>query len=155
MIRNMLYIIQQSLKTKIIKTKNLLMIILFHFLFCSKHSEDEEQENRDTMLITFILGSHSIQWITRFINWRMKYMKEGKIHEIARPWLKGNLYKWTLTVASEVFLPANVSLAIDNHWHHPESFPITALSRLPEPLQNQLPKPRELPPNQLFFFFSY
>lgn len=85
----------------------------------------------------------------------MKYMKEGKILEKGRPWLKRNLYRRTLIVASEVFLPANVPLAIDDHSQHPESSPTTSLSCLPEPLQSRLPNPRELPPNQIIFFFSF
>lgn len=40
--------IQGSLKTNKIKTKNLLTIILFHFLVL-KHLEDEEQRNEETL----------------------------------------------------------------------------------------------------------
>lgn len=61
----MLYIIQWSLKTEIIKTKNLLTIILFHFLVCSQYSEDEEQENEERHY------AHNIY--IRFTDYTMNY----------------------------------------------------------------------------------
>lgn len=55
------------------------MIILFHFLVCSKHSEDEEQGNEER------LYAHNIY--IRFIDYTMNYQVhklKNEIYEIGK-----------------------------------------------------------------------